>query len=545
MKKILARILTFGGVAILLGIVQVDTSELPVGEVTGQYQFLWHAAIVCIICLCGTLFLQGRKQQGKYPDFYYAVVWSMIAWGGVEAVYGLRQLYGLAVSNHSLYSMTGSFFNPGPYSGYLALVFPLCLHEWLRLKKIELPTWLEVIGKYSSLAVLLLIACLLPAGMSRSAWLAASVSGIWVYGMHAHWRAKCKQLWATRRNYVIVGGVAVLIATLVIGTMMFYLKQDSASGRLLMWKVSCRAIAENPLTGHGRGSFAQAYGTAQEKYFAQRDYTEQEELVAGSPEYAFNEYLQIAVEWGIPALILAVLFVGFCLYRGSGTGRWGVCGAIISLLVFAFSSYPLQLPSFFATFGALLVACIVGRLRIWTVILICMVAGAGIYGWKNDVYAACKSWTHARMLYQTGAYDAAAEKYGELYPTLKSRGAFLFEYGHCLHKMKRYETSTQILQEAMKQTCDPMVLNIIGKNCQEEGKYDEAENWLIRSTHRLPGRIYPYYLLAKLYAEPGFYHPDKLKTVAAVVMQKEPKVQSTAIREMRNEVKKLIKEIGL
>ena len=34
--------------------------------------------------------------------------------------------------------------------------------------------------------------------------------------------------------------------------------------------------------------------------------------------------------------------------------------------------------------------------------------------------------------------------------------------------------------------------------------YEEAEEWFIRSTHRLPNRIYPYYLLAKLYAE----HPE-------------------------------------
>lgn len=35
----------------------------------------------------------------------------------------------------------------------------------------------------------------------------------------------------------------------------------------------------------------------QEAYFSGGDFSPQEELVAGSPEYAFNEYLQIAVEW--------------------------------------------------------------------------------------------------------------------------------------------------------------------------------------------------------------------------------------------------------
>lgn len=84
-----------------------------------------------------------------------------------------------------------------------------------------------------------------------------------------------------------------------------------------------------------------------------------------------------------------------------------------------------------------------------------------------------------------------------------------------------------------------MILNIIGKNYQAIGKYEKAEEYFIRSTHRLPGRIYPYYLLAKLYAEPEYRHPEKLKQAVQIVLTKEPKVQSTAIREMREEVKLL------
>ena len=91
----------------------------------------------------------------------------------------------------------------------------------------------------------------------------------------------------------------------------------------------------------------------------------------------------------------------------------------------------------------------------------------------------------------------------------------------------------------MAHSCDPMNLNIIGKNYQAIGKYEKAEEYFIRSTHRLPGRIYPYYLLAKLYAEPEYRHPEILKQAVQIVLTKEPKVQSTAIREMREEVKLL------
>ena len=71
---------------------------------------------------------------------------------------------------------------------------------------------------------------------------------------------------------------------------------------------------------------------------------------------------------------------------------------------------------------------------------------------------------------------------------------------------------------------------------QAQGRYEEAETCYWRSIHRLPGRIYPYYLLAKLYAEPGFHQPEKLERVRQVVLTKEPKVPSTAVREMKEEV---------
>ena len=48
-----------------------------------------------------------------------AVVWLLMAAGTVEAVWGLLQVYGYEPSKHSLYALTGSFYNPGPYSGFL------------------------------------------------------------------------------------------------------------------------------------------------------------------------------------------------------------------------------------------------------------------------------------------------------------------------------------------------------------------------------------------------------------------------------------------
>ena len=204
----------------------------------------------------------------------------------------------------------------------------------------------------------------------------------------------------------------------------------------------------------------------------------------------------------------------------------------------------MQVPAFRSFFVVLLLACGAYRFLAWLLGFACVLGISGYYWQQADVYKECKDWANCRMLYQAGAYQSAKEGYERLYPKLKKRGAFLFEYGHCLHKLKEADASILLLKEASTRSCDPMILNIIGKNFQEKGEYAEAEKWLLRSTHLLPGRIYPYYLLAKLYAVPEYLQRDKLQKMAELVLTKEPKVQSTAVREMREEVRKLLVNVS-
>lgn len=522
------------GVIGLLSTACAYSSYIPAGD--ASYQWLWCGWTSIIFAVC-ILLAVGISAKSGVHFFYHSVIWGLIFMGGIEAVWGLRQIYGFATSNHSLYAVTGSFYNPGPYSGYLALVFPICLHEWLRLGAIKQRTWKESIGYYCASGVLLLLVCILPAGMSRSAWLAAVFSGVFVCGTY-YWNW-LKKVWGRHRQKVQLALFLLFVILMVGGIGIYHLKADSAKGRLFMWKISSLAISKKPISAYGLGNFVYAYGQEQEAYFAEDDYDEDEERVAGSPEYAFNEYLRIAVEGGIPVLVLVLVVLGGCLYQGYRKKRIGICGGLISLLVFSFFSYPMAYPCFVITLILLLVACFLDYSYKLLLLFVFVVGVAGVYLVRNNAYDACREWTHCRMLYNNGAYSRAEEGYGRLYSLLKDRPRFLFEYGRCLHKLKEYDSSNRILQKAERLSCDPMILNIIGKNYQALEAYEKAEEYLIRSTHRLPGRIYPYYLLAKLYAEPGYYQPDRLRDAVEIVLTKEPKVQSTAIREMREEVRKL------
>ena len=418
------------------------------------------------------------------------ISWLLILAGAVEAVWGLLQVYGYVASNHSLYALTGSFYNPGPYSGFLAMCVPVSLHEWLRGRRV----W-----KHLALAALVLMVVVLPSGMSRSAWLAGALASGYV--LFVHHREKLYRHWKAS-----LAGVMLLI---VLGVGAYHWKKDSADGRLLIWKVASQVIV--PWTGVGWENVAGAYGKAQERYFYSGKGTEQEKHVAGAPEYVFNEYLQVGIAWGVPALygILIMVFVLFCW--GHQDRQYGVCGGLFSLAVFAFSSYPFQFLEFILAFLALLVCCALGHRKVW-VRWAALVLGIGI-----GVYLSCNR------------------------PQKNARR--MFEQAHAFHKAGEWHASIELLEETMKVSSDAMILNIMGKNYQALGQPYLAEIWYIRSTNRLPNRIYPYYLLAKLYAEhPRYFPKEKLEWASKMVLEKKAKVESTAIRQMREEVKKLMEE---
>ncbi len=421
------------------------------------------------------------------------LVWLLLVAGTVEAVWGLFQMYGYVPSGHSLYALTGSFYNPGPYSGFLAMCLPLALHEWLKGRGIR---------KHVALVALVLMLVVLPSGMSRSAWLAAMVASGYVLAVHH--RGKLQQY----KKVLVLGGLFLIVSA--IGA--YHWKKDSADGRLLMWKVAAQAVMVHPWQGVGWEYVAGAYGDAQEAYFASGKATAQEEHVAGAPEYVFNEYLQVAMAWGVPALCGILLVVTTCFCLGHREGQIGICGSLLSLGVFAFSSYPFQFMEFVLAFLALLVACAMGYRRAWLQVL-AVVLGIGI--------------------------GLCAYGYRKKHPGQRVHA--MFNRAHSLHKAGDWEASTELLKETMRISSDAMVLNIIGKNCQALGEYKEAEEWFVRSTHRLPNRIYPYYLLAKLYAEhPEVFPKKKLQWAVGMVKEKEAKVESTAIRQMREEVNALL-----
>lgn len=529
----------------------------------GMLPFLCGAEAVNVHCihlsLLAMLYVFFRMALTTSLLRYLIPVMLLLS-SAAQAIWGLLQLYGYLTSQHNLFVLTGTFFNPGPYSGYLAMLSPFAVHYLLHDFRIFTrsfhPKHIPIYMRWSTAAMALLTTLLvLPAGMSRAAWL-ASAAGCLVVLVPCF--NKKYQLFNRISRYKrrILPALLVFTALLLVGlSALYHFKKDSADGRALIWKNTVKAIYEHPF-GVGIGHFAEAYGKEQVAYFESGTATAQEIAVAGNPEYAFNEYLQIGLEVGIPGLLIFISALFFLLKRGIKHQKYQTAGATVSLLVFAAMSYPFSVLAFQLVFVCLLahLAADTGSRGLhapakstllpamslyWLLPVTTVVTAACLYN-RYPTYKAFKDWTEAKTLYNMQLYSEAAPEYARLALCLSDRVEFLFEQAQVLSKTGDYDASNRVLKKAMTISCDPMLYNIAGKNYQALKDYSRAEQCFTTAANMVPGRMYPHYLLALLYDAQN--NSLKFRQAAHKVLSLQPKIHSPAIDEMRHEIKRLLKQ---
>lgn len=524
------RLVLLVGFVLLIASPLVAAIALRQRGAQSDYAPEWCAVMTALAVSVGgmaVMTLLWRKAVGR--SVALAASLALAAATAYEAALGLCQIAGFVPSAHTLFPLTGSFYNPGPYGGFVAMGLPIGLSLSLGRER-----WLQWVG----FAVVMLALVVLPASASRSAWVAGAAGCAFVTVFR---RREAAGAWL--RRWWLPLTVGVLAAA--VGAYM--LKADSANGRLLMWRIGIRACAAHPW-GVGWHGVAGAYGEAQEAYFASGAGSAGEVAVAGSPEYLFNEYLQIALAWGWPA---AVLFVAMLTATIAGAFRarlYGIGGSVVTFAVFAFSSYPLQFPLFVAAIVTLTVSVaatvcrgkstgvVVALLGIAVATLFALSAAS--HREKADAYG---RWQHARYFYKSSNYAPAVKAMKAFGDTLAWNPNFMFELGHALNLTGDYRESNRVLACAAKVCGDPMIYNLRGKNYQALGERDSALTELRRAADRLPNRMYPHYLMVRLAAESDPVDTALLRREATIVLEMPVKVMSPAVTEMRDSTRLLIR----
>lgn len=460
------------------------------------------------------------------------VAWVIVLSCCLQAIWGELQLYGFCPSNHEQYVITGSFLNPGPFTGYVAISFPIALH--LSINNGGYKRWLAFLSMLVTFSVL-------PVGMSRSSWVGVLIAS----GLVLFWQRNLKKYWYIRKRLFIIVISLFCILGFVSGIYLFNLKRDSVYGRLFIWENVYDAVVKHPIVGYGSCSFPLVYASSQSNKFESGNFSAQEEKVAGNPECAFNEYLQMWLEGGIIMPILFISIVVICMKQGLRQKQYGLCGGLISLLCFAFSSYPFQYPSF----GIVLCFMLAGIVELKSsngsyiisslVLLILLFFSVTMLSFQSSPQKQIDMWEKCRILSLKGEKILAIKGYELLYPSLKHSSKFIFEYAQCLSDADEYSRSNELYDRYLHLQCNSFIYNFIGNNYFKMDQFQLAELYYNKSIHFLPNRIYPYYLLAKLYANSQFRNPNKFQEMAHIVLYKNPKVHSRAIEEMREEIRKI------
>ncbi len=458
-----------------------------------------------------------------------------------ESSVGIMQVFGHRPSGHSLFAMTGNFQNPGPYGGFIGITTAMALcclirhrslliHIEVRRVLLHLPLVAAVAATVGGIIVL-------PASMSRSGWLAFILAvGLFLF------RETELRGYLHRKKIVFLIAVSVLI----LGTFgAFLMKKDSAVGRLHIWRMECRAIAARPM-GYGIGRRMGAYGDAQAAFFREKVRSLGVIKVAGCPEYAFNEFLGIGMDLGVPGLIAAVVITGWAIVAlMRHRSVFGYC--LVAYTVFALSSYPLSVPKLAAL--AVVPLAVTGCFDRHRKIVVCISAMIAlsliflVYRNAPRMRArkiAEKEWRVAKAFENVSTPGETADSLALLTNLLENDYRYLYDYGYALFESNRYKESISILEKGTRISSDPMFRNIIGRDKEALGDFEGAQREYLQSHYMVPDRLYPMVLLKEMYEKTG--QREKAKNTLMEIRKMEVNSKNLTMKELAERAENEIAE---
>jgi O-antigen polymerase len=476
------------------------------------------------------LFYLAVKRTEQTTEWLFA---GLVFIGMAQAVYGLGQyVHWFSNIAASGFRMSGSFDNPAGFAAALSVCFPFALFL-VSKKKIY---W-RLIGGVA--AVLFIVAVVL--SQSRAGVLAIIVIiVIWtIKRFNVKWLNDC-----TKRTKIV--GSGILVIAILVG--LYFVKKDSADGRLLIWKCSTNMILDRPLLGHGVGSFQRDYMLYQADYFRNHPATSSA-MLADIVKHPFNEFLLILVEHGLVGGLLLGIFVFILIReynRNKSLERFYAMLCLVGMGIFACFSYPLSYP-FVKLIAVFCAAFIMQNEAVkWNIpkgifsvlkpaVLIVSVAllVLTVKMYQDEYY-----WNTIAQRSLAGETRKVLPDYARLYPWMNRNGLFVYNYAAELNYIGEWKQSNKLMTECSGLYNDNDVQLILADNCQQQKQYAEAEEHLKLAYEMIPNRFIPLYRLALLYKKEGKI--NKANQIARMIVTKPVKIMSGDVLSIKSEMKELV-----
>lgn len=275
--------------------------------------------------ICGLLLLFKKLRFIQYMDLAFMI--SLVC--GVEAILTIVMFIHTRIPLLRLFSYESHFDNIAGTVSCLCLSLPYSLY--LSGEK----NWIGNVGKTISIIMVVAIICT----GSRSGVLCASII-LLIYS--------CIKF--GKKRIVLYS----LPLTFIFTILLYFLRPDSANGRILIWKSLIPMLSDVPILGMGIHGFRKYYMDYQAEYLCNHPQDPYSQL-ADNVLYPFNEFIHLYICFGVVG-ILTVLFMLFMLFRvfrknPDDTGQIAVL-TLLSIAILSFFSYPFNYPFTYFIVGA-------------------------------------------------------------------------------------------------------------------------------------------------------------------------------------------------
>jgi O-antigen ligase len=477
------------------------------GRVGEPFLLLAGLTVYVLVRVAGRSFLDRRRNL-------LASVFVVLA--ALEAGRGIRQLAAGA-------EMRGSFFNANHWAMFLSLAAPAALAlAWSARRPWTRIFWFVPMGLF-----------LVGIGLSecRSA-LAAAVIALGLMATFGLRRRKKADGGRGRGRDRLLAPISLLGGLALIGVLTFSFKPLSTVGRILTWKVSARVFLAHPALGTGFSTFPVFYNPAQGDFFSRGSGSAAERLSASAGNYAFNDYLQTALELGLPGLVLMAVLGSLVLravlaslrsaaadgIKSRGAMDSAASVSVLAYLILSLFYYPSRILPIFLLFNFFLAWVVNASLKPAGALVRppaenpvsrsrkergrngARIAGAGFAlaslgasivlmpSFLRDLSAE-RGWARAQALSRTGREAEALDLCRSLRPRLESDPDFLVYFGRLLLRAGRAGEAVRALETRSPSRFDPFVLEKLAIARKETGSLEAAERAALQASNILPWRL--------------------------------------------------------
>lgn len=447
--------------------------------------------------------------------------------GILEILYSIVQLFGLVPDNYRYAPFSGSLNNPAVYGMYLSFCMPMAVYYSIRSAARERNAWRTLTVVF---VVFIFLSC------SRTAILASLSGAVLVLMMEREmfmkrFRSKKKQL-------VVIGCMAVFLIAL------YFCKRESADGRLLIWTVCLEMIKDKPWTGCGFDGYMAQYMNYQADYLAANPESPYV-LLAGETQNSFNEFLRVAVLYGIPCAVVFVgVLVSTLLYIGRRAREFRsvLLAMCVVFVVWCLFSYPLNIPFVwlimlfvYLSLPFPMTHVCVPRCSV-VIVLTASMSGLGMLGTSvmHDI---------RRILLQECAAiccdDNTMKEYMDMYEEYADDYQFIYNYGVVLHQRGEYMKSAEVFKQGSRYLSDYNMMLLLGDDYQKLKQYDHALACYKRAWEMVPSRYLPLYYSMRVYMEIG--DTVEARKMANAIIHKQNKIKTSRLtRQVVMEAEKFL-----